>query len=332
MDALLERQAGVHPGADEEAFRGRVEFRAWFYHVPDLLYVEHGHQFDPMCMYPNLLAPVRPADPTRLHWSFSDLLLRLVALPTPGLGGDQAGQRTMMNYLKFATSIGARGLGRLSLRYFKSIHAVLRSAREHRGESAVAVREEHQRGIAELARENAIERERLERLAALWPSPVTRGTLPLLRSVFFDRVLIMLAILVTLGLLPLAGISLLKWSGVASLLFVAFTLYCFVSSPIRRPDVDPIETMIEAAGRIPAVMPARYVVMGHCHRPEFSPAGEASSYVNLGFWSEGESREGDERDASRTHLVLRWDGEEHAAELRSWDSVTGASALQKTGR
>ena len=39
---------------------GQIEFLPWFYYIPELLYVEHGNQFEPMTAFRNFLYPVLP--------------------------------------------------------------------------------------------------------------------------------------------------------------------------------------------------------------------------------------------------------------------------------
>lgn len=42
--------------------RSRIRFPPWFYHVPDLLYVEHGNQYDPANAFVDFLKPILPED------------------------------------------------------------------------------------------------------------------------------------------------------------------------------------------------------------------------------------------------------------------------------
>ena len=48
-------------GADDEAraeFAARIQFCPWFYYQEDLIYIEHGHQYDEYCSFDYLLHPV----------------------------------------------------------------------------------------------------------------------------------------------------------------------------------------------------------------------------------------------------------------------------------
>ena len=51
-------------GADEAAraaFAARISFCPWFYYKEDLIYIEHGHQYDEYCSFDYLLHPVAPS-------------------------------------------------------------------------------------------------------------------------------------------------------------------------------------------------------------------------------------------------------------------------------
>ena len=53
----------VGMGADERralAFAERISFCPWFYYEEDLIYIEHGHQYDEYCSFDYLLHPVAP--------------------------------------------------------------------------------------------------------------------------------------------------------------------------------------------------------------------------------------------------------------------------------
>ena len=42
------------------AFAARISFCPWFYYKEDLIYIEHGHQYDEYCSFDYLLHPVAP--------------------------------------------------------------------------------------------------------------------------------------------------------------------------------------------------------------------------------------------------------------------------------
>jgi UDP-2,3-diacylglucosamine pyrophosphatase LpxH len=90
----------------------------------------------------------------------------------------------------------------------------------------------------------------------------------------------------------------------------------------RVRDVDAASALRRAAGRIAELFPARFVVMGHTHKPVFERLTDAATYVNLGNWAV-DDLDGAAQEAPRTHLVLRWIDGQPQAEFRRWDSLLG---------
>ena len=68
---LVEALARMADGA--EGFASRIEFCPWFYYERDLIYIEHGHQYDEYCSFDYLLHPV--AEPPRARKSKSRIAL-----------------------------------------------------------------------------------------------------------------------------------------------------------------------------------------------------------------------------------------------------------------
>ncbi len=321
QDAFVEAMA-ERSGADLADLRERVEFHAWFYYVEGLLFVEHGHQYDAMCNYPNLLAPVRPDDPARLEWSFSDWLLRTVARPTPGLGADGHQNKGMGEYWAFARSVGLVGMFRLGWRFVRAIGAGIRTGRKRLGEAAERIKEEHDKAMEKLADRFRTPLDEVRKLASFWPAPVTRGSLSVLRSVFMDRVVGVLLAALLVGLLAMAGAPLWLLGGVTAAASVALFFYFRGAGKIREREVNPAQMMVRGAEKVAKIMPSRFVVMGHTHHPCIEAIGGGASYVNLGHWGV-DDLDGVAADPPRTHLVIQNDGEELVGELRRWRSEVG---------
>lgn len=321
QDAFVEAMAR-RSGADLEELRSRVEFHAWFYYVEGLLFVEHGHQYDAMCNYPNLLAPVRPDDPDRLEWSFSDWLLRTVARPTPGLGADGHQNKGMGEYWRFARSVGLVGMFRLGWRFVRAIGAGIRTGRERLGEAADKIKAQHDKAMEKLSDRFRTPMHELRKMADLWPAPVTRGALAVLRSVFMDRVVGVALAALLVGLLALAGAPLWLLGGVAAAASVALFFYFRGAGKIREREVNPDQMMKRGAAKVSKIMPSKFVVMGHTHHPCVEPLGGGATYVNLGHWGV-DDLDGVAADPPRTHLVIRSTGEELTGELRRWISGSG---------
>lgn len=323
VHALVERVDGLE--ADEEtlaSFRSRVSFHDWFYYEEGLLYVEHGHQFDAMCSYHHVLAPVSPEDNQRICWSFSDILLRVVARPTPGLSTEGHESWRMLDYVRLAWSLGILGGFRLAYRYLSAIVRAVRRWRAHLSDRARDVKAEHERRMEELSRRMLVGVDKLRALAALWPAPVTRGLLRVLRSVHMDRILIGGAMGISIAALVMM-LPVSWWIPIASALVGGGVAYIAWSNRQRLADIDPSQAMRRGARRISQLLDARFIVMGHTHDPIAERISEQSTYVNLGNWGADDLEPHPDSEPPRTHLVLRWIDGQLRAEFCRWDSDRG---------
>lgn len=322
--AIVER---LPASADAPKAAERIEFYPWFYYVKGLLYVEHGHQFDAMCSQHFQLAPVSPRDPDVISTSFSDILLRTVVRPTRGLGSEGHESTGVFDYLRLGVSLGVRGGFRLFARFVSATVRAFRRFRAHSGALGARVREIHQRRMRKWADRFDLEETALQKLAKLAPRPVTAARLAILRSMFIDTFLLVVMVALASSLL----LSFAPWTvavPVVAALLIAGVLYSRTSLRLRKADIDCDQALEVAARRIASIMPSRYVVMGHTHRPRVAELSESSTYVNLGNWATDDI-DGPVDDAPRTHFVVRWAGDEPRAGLYRWDG-SGTPVLEPT--
>ena len=323
IDALVERIDGlVGDPVALRRFVERVEFHPWFYYEEGVVYVEHGHQFDAMCSYHHALAPVSPEDDERICWSFSDILLRSVARPTRGLTSEGHDTWTMVDYFKLAASLGVIGGWQLAYRYFSAVARAIRRWRVHLSDKTRNIRDQHERRLEEVARRARVGVDKLRALSAMWPAPVTRGLLRVLRSVHLDRILIGGAIGISIAALVMM-LPTSWWIPCASLLIGAGIAYLVWSHRQRLIDLDPKRAMRHGAVRIAKLFDAQFIVMGHTHDPLAERIDDRATYVNLGNWGVDDLDDESHADAPRTHLVLRWIDGKIRAEFCRWDREHG---------
>jgi hypothetical protein len=91
--------------------------------------------------------------------------------------------------------------------------------------------------------------------------------------------------------------------------------------------------MLRGAERIASLFRARWVLMGHTHRPVVAKVAPASSYVNLGSWGQDDPPE--ERGAAHvstcTYFVIQHREGDYVGELLHWDLKSGPTASQYAG-
>lgn len=298
---------------DREAARARVEFEPWFVHRDGFVYVEHGHQYDPFCSIPFILAPLSPRDPKRVFPSLSDALLRYIVRRTPGMkeyGHEDCG---LMSYISWGLMLGFRGALDLHRRFWECIDMLRHVAEGYATPEGEAIKRQHEARLIERARRSGVALEKLERALALHvPSMVSSPRL-VLASVMLDR---LLACAIAVPLVVLFAV-LHEWVALFAVAFVWLLLHFELAS--GRPSVDPAKLMGERARDLVRLFPASFVVMGHTHVPDTRDL-DGATYVNLGSWAEGKPDDGDDAPyrAARTHLVIHAQADRHEAELRAW--------------
>lgn len=316
----------VTGGADAAEVAARVEFEPWFFHRPGVVYIEHGHQFDPFCATPHVFAPLSPTDPRRVLQSLSDTLLRYIVRRTPGLKEYGHEERGLASYISWGLMLGARGTVGLFSRFFGAVFMLRDIARAYDGPTGLLLRAQHEEQLAAHAAAKGLEPSHLRRALALHPQPMGRTPRLVLASVMLDRLAVfsvMVPVLLAVvfwrdALGPAAVIVLVT-------LVVAWAILHDIFSA-GRPDVDPGALMRERAADLARLFPASFVVMGHTHVPATHPAGDAY-YVNLGSWAEEEPEPNADPQkvyrAARTHLVVHSNEDGHEAQLLAWRSGEG---------
>jgi UDP-2,3-diacylglucosamine pyrophosphatase LpxH len=321
---LFEQATRQAAGAtlDEAEFRGRIEFNPWFFYRRGLVYIEHGHQYDPYCSTEHVMAPLSPLDPRRIARGMTEILLRYVVRPTRGMSEQGHESTGMLHYVTFALKLGIPGLLRLGMRFASACLELFRLRRAYVSEASQKLRAEHERRVALLAEATRIGHDRLKALLRLQAPPVTRSVRGVLASVLLDR--LALALAATLALVVVGIVSVYHGHAALGVFAVLVAWAFFHRKLVGARKVDASEQLASRASELGRLFPAAFVVMGHTHAPVESNLGE-TTYINLGSWAEEESVDEDEPHAraARTHLVIQYEGDQPHAELMQWQPGTG---------
>jgi UDP-2,3-diacylglucosamine pyrophosphatase LpxH len=296
----------------------QIEFSPWFYCEEGVIYLEHGHQYDSFCSHDHVLYPVSPNDPRRTTFSLSDILVRYVVRPTPGMteGGHDSMQA--LDYVRFALSLGAGGMLALVGRFLRVLGAALSLWREHWSHATASVRREHERMLERWCEVRQTRVERALELVRLQLPPLTRSLAGIATSLMLDWVLLGVSIAAAVAAVVIwldhwQAASLAGCALVASVVILRRTW-------LVRPGVEPSSSLRERAGRLAQLFPSAVVVMGHTHLPEIHKTAAQSLYINLGAWAEEETPDGraPALPATRTHLVLTRNSLGPSAQLLTW--------------
>ncbi len=319
-------EAARPEGTDGASLLSRVSFNPWFFYVKDVAYIEHGHMYDPFCATTHVMAPLSPLDPRRLARGFCDVLLRFVVRPTKGLKEYGHEHMGVVDYVKFGVGLGLGGMVKLGMRFFGAVFELFRVRQGYLTEAAEALRHEHERRVAQLAKTMRIGTDKLRALAALQVEPITRSIGGILASVLLDRVALAVGAAFALGGV---GFFLGVRSGHGAL-GAAAVVGAWIGTHVylaRQRKVDPAEELKGRAGKLATLFPAAFVVMGHTHIPVKVPVEEGVTYINLGSWAEDEEVSGSQEyaayQAARTHLVIHPSDSGTEAQFLAWDSKAG---------
>lgn len=299
-------------GDDAEA-RARIDFEPWFVHQNGFVYIEHGHQYDPFCAVPYILAPLSPRDPKRVFPSLSDCLLRYIVRRTPGMKEYGHEGRGLMSYVSWSFGLGVKGCSDLLRRFVVCIGMLRDVAAGYETPDGVAIKKEHEAKLSARAKAEGVSVRTLEEALALHVPSLGSTPRLVLASVMLDRLGVFFIAIPALILL----LAYQQWIAVFVLAFVWALLHLELSS--LRPSVDPAKLMAERAEDLVRLFPASFVVMGHTHVPDTRQLG-AATYVNLGSWAEGEPEKDETKPyrAARTHLVIHEQPDRHEAQLLRW--------------
>jgi hypothetical protein len=251
--------------------------------------------------------------------------MRYVVRPTRGMSMSGHDAMHFTDYVKLVFRMGLRGALRLGMRFGSAIMAMCQVWRDHLSEAATELRGEHDRFMGQIAERVRVSGDKLSALASAWARPVTGRLSAIVRIVFLDLLAAIAGSTVLIVALLLSNALPVAW--VAP---IAVGLGCGIYAWMKTARViDQCNDLRRGAAHVAALLPTRFVVMGHTHKPLMEAISDGVTYVNLGGWAVDDLDAEPDAPAPCTHLVIRHvDGLPHA-ELRRW-SEEGPSTLKST--
>ncbi len=309
---------GVGAGEEQRAaFRRQILFCPWFYYRKDLIYIEHGHQYDEYCSFDYLLHPVAHNKKTggtksRIALSVAHMGMRYFANQLPEYDPHTAESWGLFDYARWAWARGLRGAIRLSYFYGLLIWRMVEVwyslvDRKSDGERRAV----HHQRLSALSKEYQIAEEKLMALDALRRVPATKRLWSLLSALFIDRVLLGAAALLAGGIC-LARLHGLSRAWVPALIVVGAAV---INEALNRGRlVSPAQRLRSAPQFIRELIRAPFIVFGHSHAPERVALDGGGVYFTTGSWAS------DDDKLAFTHLLVTRsdDRESPRAELRQW--------------
>jgi UDP-2,3-diacylglucosamine pyrophosphatase LpxH len=306
------------------AVAARIQICPWFFAVDELLYVEHGHEFDAMCSYGDPLLPTCPRDSRRIRINPFYVMLRQVARPTRGLSTANYENVGFGAYLQLLARLGVSGSIGIALRFTLAVWRLLDESLAYaRGDGALRKLRAHAQR-RRFAAQMSITDEQLSELERLYTPPAACSVIFVLRSLYVDRIF---AVLFAFGCVAV-GAYLARYREVLAGIVCALPAALFGAYGCWGPnrDLAPTGRMRRCAGQIAQLFGARFVVMGHTHEAERAPLEAGACYVNLGHWGRDdvpEERSPHEQQTPCSYLWLADRGAGYCAELLRWDASFG---------
>ena len=319
-ELLVELFVASRPGTVDlavvQAFERRIGVHRWFYYRPDLLYVEHGNQYDELCAFEDVLYPV-DAD-ARIDAPLSHVTLRRFRRLLGRLDAHDLDRWGLRDFLRWILGLDLASVARAGLTYLTCPTWLARLDRKRRQASDEAQAIRHHR-LREILDHFRLDHEVVQLLDRLKRSAGRRNLWLGLRMLFYDQLALFGALAALLTCIWLTPLPALARAAVGALAIVGAARLSRHGLRTRR--VDPHPKLIEGARSVAALLRVPYVVFGHSHTPEVCAlSATGATYVNTGSWTH-------EGAHGLTYFRLARQGAQHRAELRRWDPHAGRSEL-----
>ena len=314
QESFRRRLARLAPEGKSQMVRDGIQFYPWFYLQKGLLYIEHGHQYDPTSSWDAFLDPQLFHRDGELQLNLSSASIRYFANLEPQLDPHGQTHWTLKQYVLFGWAQGVKAWVRLFSRYVYMSWRIIGLWRQSRHAGRELRRKNHLRRIHLMADRIRVPVDTLLELDSLRRIPVTYSLIGLCRVLYLDRVLVWLGASVLLGMG--AWVQPGAWAWIAPAVVLPSLVFANWFLAARR-HVDPGTSLIQMAQRIHDVVDVPLVVFGHTHDAKDIPLKSGGHYFNTGTWVDGQDA-GD--GVPFTHLIVHWKRDRVRAELCRWEA------------
>jgi UDP-2,3-diacylglucosamine pyrophosphatase LpxH len=316
-EAWGEDKASRRPGARTTAeVEAGLTFHPWFFFQEDVVWVEHGHQYDDYCSFDHVLNPVAPKK--------EDIVLNVGAAGmryvVNHFRADTAAEDwSFLDYFKWTFQKGLGGVWKIGKAYFSMAWRLLTAWRVlvKQPDAVEERRVTHRERLRALAEQCKLSEDTLHAIDKLRRRPVIQNFAALVMALMLDRLLVFSAAAILILVFALALPWLWALGAVVGVAGVSAGVAHWLAR--RRVSIDPHERMKAVPREIRRHVRAPFVVFGHSHDPAAVELGDGGWYFNTGTWVATERpgllnsfthvliRHGDE--GPQAHLCQWWDGQ-----------------------
>ena len=266
------------------AVQERLHFLPWFYLERDLVYVEHGCQYDPFCTNEHNLCPVIPDKPRQLQLPFAAFTMRYFAARMAMI--DPAAIENVNSVPGYLGRLIAKNpLQALQMPYYyaEMIIRTLRKVNRPTPEAARAVAAGEADVRRELVEKYGVPPSALAAIEDLRATPILGSLRTTIKSFSLDLVVGGIAAAVAIWLAtPRTLGGRMTATSLCGLLAAGLT-----AGWVRRAStINDHRNLRDIARRIADTLGVRYVVFGHSHEPDAYrlPPEANREYFNVGTW------------------------------------------------
>jgi hypothetical protein len=269
--------------AMKEAVQERLQFAPWFWYVPELLYVEHGCQYDPCCAFEYFLHPVVPSRPTRIENSISDLSVRYFANQMKLLNAMATENiKSISEYILWVARGNLGIVPRAARLYGGMVRGVMRKSGPPPGALEAAIRSEHDQRLAAADTQLGVAPGTTARVHALHARPVMRSRWSAARFLGLDLFAAVALVFVLALWILLAYPNQWRWLIVlAGLSLVGLVVY---AGALRFTRIVEYAQLRGIGERLAQMFNVANVVFGHSHKAGSARLGNGGLYFNVGTW------------------------------------------------
>ena len=300
--------------AMKEAVAQRLQFAPWFWYVPEVLYVEHGCQYDRFCAFEYFLNPVVPTRPTCIENSISDLSIRYFANQIKLLDAMAVENiRSASEYFLWVLRGHWEFIPRALRLYAGMARRIVSKSGRPDPEAERSVRAEHDRRLADADARLGVPPGSTAAIHALHATPVMRSVSLALRFLGIDLFACGGLLLVILAVLLVAFPHRVGLRAVGLCAMVGALLAVVGMRRARR--ILDYENLRRIADRIAQRFNVPYVIFGHSHQAGRWPLSNGGTYFNVGTWVPLA------KNAYFVYFAITGEGADRAGRLWRWNKA-----------
>ena len=261
-------------------FMSRIKIKDWIYYKENLLYMEHGNQYDDYTSFNHFVAPLSVTNHKKIEMPFSHVSMRYWINLTKDFETHDLSSWGFNDFMTWIKKEGVKGVILHLFYYFRALVMLLSNVKFVKDfDSYMHLKERYY--IKKISKIHNIPPSVLLKINELKRIPVGVSIFGVLSSFYVEGFLIAFSFIIFL-IYAIIVASFIK-------IFFAFVLFLFASAMFfyifsSDREIEPENKLITAAKDISKLINAKYYVFGHTHYPFVFKISKDKKYINSGSW------------------------------------------------